>query len=186
MKTADYHFLSLLIPVTMGAQTIVHLDPDCCDNKVEGKVIEIRAQASAETLAARRAQAPDPYQASNLEAVEDKVIIDVEEASFLENSEFLTGISGFVILPKGSTVTSNRSLNVVSEVPSHLKLQNLKEFQWSNPSAIRQLPVTEAMLAGEEDALQQIKQQIAALKTGGIAYVTTLNGNPVSLPNLGN
>ncbi|MDQ8189434.1 hypothetical protein [Roseibacillus persicicus] len=186
MKISDYHFLSLLVPVTLGAQTVVPVDPNCCGNDPEGTVLEIRQSATAEAVNARRVAAAEKgYQAASVEQADEKVSIRSEKKSFLAGSEFLVGAHGFAIVPKGSTVTPGRGLTVASEAPTGTKLQSWKEFQHSNPSVLRLLPVTEAMLAGDEEALETLAAKVKALQTGGIAYVTSLNGNPVCLPSFG-
>lgn len=185
MKISDYHFLALILPVTLGAQTVVPVDPNCCGNDPEGTVLEIRQSASAEAVNARRgAAAGNAYQSANIERLEEPVLIKTEKQSFLAGSEFLIGAQGFAIVPKGSTVTPSRGVTVATEAPADSKLQSWKDFQRSNPSVIRLLPVTEAMLAGDVSALKTLATKVKALEKGGIAYVTSFNGNPVSLPSL--
>lgn len=184
MKISDYHFLSLLIPVTLGAQVVVPVDPNCCGNEPEGYVMEIRQQASPEAINALRSSSAQGFQAAGLSQVEEKVEIQTKKKSFLEGSEFLVGANGFTIIPRGSTVTSSRALKVVSVPPKEGKLLDWRSFQLKNPAAIRLLPVDEATLNGEAAAVKAIQDKISGLKNGGIAYVTSLNGNPVSVPGL--
>lgn len=184
MKIFKYHFFSVLLPVTMSAQTTVPIDPNCCGNLPAGTVLEIRQKISPDVINARRAAAANDYQAAGVKRVEEKVEIKARKASFLESSEFLVGASGFTIVPKGSTVTPSRGVKVLPEPPKGQKLQDWKTFQRSNPAVLRLLPITESMLNGEAWALKEISNKISVLQTGGIAYVTVLNGSPVSLPKL--
>lgn len=184
MKISEYHFLSLLLPLSLGAQTQVPLDPNCCGNDPEGTVLEIRRQASPEAINARRNANASGFLSAGVVKAEEEVPIASGEKSFLGGSEFLVGAKGFTIVPKGSTVTPSRALKVLSEPPTDGNLLSWKDFQLSNPSALRLLPVSEATLNGEAAAVKAITEKIAALKTGGIAYVTSLNGNPVSVAGL--
>lgn len=185
MKISSYHFLSLLLPLSLSAQTQVPVDPNCCGNDPEGTVLDIKQSASVEAINARRSAAvANGYQKASISTLEEKVEIKTEKASFLAGSEFLVGAKGFAIVPKGSTVTPSRGVKILSEAPTEGRLQTWREFQVSNPSSVRLLPVSDEALSGEKSAVEAISKKITALKTGGIAYVTTLNGNPVSLPVL--
>ena len=184
MKTSNYCFLCFLFPVALGAQTQLPVDPDCCGNDPEGTIIQIREAPSNEVMNARRKAAANTYGAAGSKVLEEEVAINTEKQSFLSGSEFLVGANGFVIVPKGAVVTPSRSLQVQSEAPTTAKLQDWKAFQRGNFAAVRLLPVSEEMLNGDEEALKKITEKIAAIKSGGIAYVTTLNGHPVSIPGL--
>lgn len=185
MKIASCYFLSLLAPMALVAQTMVPVDPNCCGNDPEGTILEIREVASADVINARRsAAAKSGYQAASISTLTEKVEIRPQEKSFLAGSEFILGARGFVILPKGCVVTAGRGIEVLSEPPVNNQLQDWKNFQRSNPAVLRLLPITEAMLNGDDAALKTITQKINALKTSGVAYVTTLNGSPVSIPSL--
>lgn len=184
MKTTRYHFLAFMLPAALCAQTQVPVDPNCCGNDPEGTVFDIRPQASADVVNARRGAAVNGYQNAGFQSLESKVEIRVEKASFLSGSEFLVGANGFLILPKGSVVTPGRGLKLLQAPPENGEILELASFQQFNRSVFRLLPVTEAMLNGEEEALKEFEKKITALKAGGIAYLTTLNGSPVSLPRL--
>ncbi|MGJ8724914.1 MAG: hypothetical protein ACSHYB_10195 [Roseibacillus sp.] len=185
MKVTDYHFLSLLLPAALSAQTVVPLDPNCCGNDPEGMVLEIRQAASAEVINARRsAAATNGYSSASVETEEEKVEIKIEKVSFLSGSEYLLGAKGFVIIPRGCAIIPGRGIQILAEAPADQKMQTWKEFQQANPATLRLLPITGEMLSGDEEALKSITQKIKTLKAGGLAYVTTLNGSPVSIPGL--
>ena len=185
MKLSGYCFLSIFLPIALGAQTQVPVDKDCCGNLPEGAILQIRPAASVEVMNARRdAAAANAYGARGVKLLEEKVEIRTEKVSLLAGSEFLLGAHGFVIVPKGCTVTPSRGLTVLAEAPTDGKLQDWKSFQRSNSANVRLLPLTEAVMSGDKEALTKISEKIEALKKGGIAYVTTLNGNPVGIPGL--
>ena len=117
MKTSDYCFLFFLLPVALGAQTQVPIDRDCCGNDPEGTVLQIRDAASVEVINARRsASAANGYGRAGAQPLEQEVEIRVpKKASLLNGSEFLLGANGFVIVPKGCTVTPSRGVKVLSK-----------------------------------------------------------------------
>ena len=185
MKLSNYCLLSILLPAALDAQTQVPVQRDCCGNVPEGKVMQINKMPSNEVINARRASAAsNAYGAAGAQLLEEQIEIKTQTTSLLAGSEFLIGANGFAIVPKGSAVTPSRGLKVLSQPPTEGKLQDWKAFQRSNFAAVRLLPVTEEVLNGDEEALKKIAEKIKALKTGGIAYVTTLNGNPVGIPGL--
>ena len=147
-------------------------------------MLEINPSVSSEVFNARRqATTTRGYGNASIAILEEKVEIKTREASLLAESEFMVGANnGFTIIPRGGAVTPSRSIKIVSEAPEKGKLQSWQDFQRRNPAVVRTLPISDKALSGDKDAIEVITKKIAALQTGGIAYVTTLNGNPVSLP----
>ena len=190
MKLSSFHFLSLILPLSLSAQTyereVVQVDPNCCGNTPAGTPLEIQSQPSAADLNARRqTAAANGYGRASLSILAEKVEVKTKEASLLGESEFLLGAAGgFTIVPRGGTVTPSRSVKVLSEAPEGGTLQTWKEFQRRNPATVRLLPISDKALSGDKAAVEAITKKIEAMQTGGIAYVTSFNGNPVSLPFL--
>lgn len=183
MKLSKYHFLSFLLPAAIGAQTVVPVDPNCCGNNPDGEPLVIRAAASASEVNAKRQRGQQAYERSSVSAPAEEVEIQASREGFLAGSEFLVGAYGFAILPKGSSVVKCKRIKIVAEPPvGDIPLLSWKEFVGRHRGVVRSIPVSDGVLTADPASLKHLRSSIKTLQSAGMTCVTTLNGNPVSVP----
>lgn len=183
MKLSRYHFLSFLLPAALGAQTVVPVDPNCCGNTPEGELLVIRDAASAAEVNAKRQRGQQAYERSSISTPTEKVEIRASREGFLAGSEFLVGAYGFAILPKGSSVVKTKRITIAAEPPKgDIPLLSWTEFVARHRGVVRSIPVTEGALSGEPASLKHLRSTIKTLQSAGMTCVTTLQGNPISVP----
>lgn len=183
MKLSKYHFLSCLLPAALGAQTIVPLDPNCCGNTPEGELLVIRDSSSAAEVNAKRQAAQEAYKRASVNRPTEEVEIRASREGFLAGSEFLVGAYGFAILPKGSSVLEGHRLPVAAEPPAAgVPLLSWTEFVARHRAVVRAIPITEGTLKGSSPALKKLAASVKAAQSAGVTCVTTLNGQPISVP----
>ncbi|MDQ8192236.1 hypothetical protein [Roseibacillus persicicus] len=144
---------------------------------------EITKAATGAEIEAQRRQLQSVYEDSGAAQVEGEVKIDVKKPSLLASSEFLVGPHGFTLVPKGAVIATGRAVAVENVAPKGAKLLNWSDFLQRHRGGLRLLPVTDNQWTGKE-SLDPLLTRIEAAEKSGYTTLTSLNGEPVSLPKI--
>lgn len=144
---------------------------------------EIRLAPNANDVESRRRQVEAVYEGNQSVSLPGEVKIEVKTPSLLARSEYLVGVRGFTLVPKGSVVGAGKYVTVLSTPPAEGKLLGWDEFYRLHRAHLRLLAITEKQWSGK-DSLETMKDKLASALEGSQTVLTSLNGQLVSLEGI--
>jgi hypothetical protein len=144
---------------------------------------EVVETASPEEVMARRANAKAAFGKAGTVVPDKPIAISEDRPTLFEQSDFLVGVHGYTILPKGAVISVGKSVQLVSSQPRSGKLLDWNSFVRSHRGGLRLIPISDGQWTGT-DPLDSLKPTLEAASESGLTCLLSLNGQPVSIPGI--
>ncbi len=144
---------------------------------------KIQDAPSAADIQSKRGKTDSAYASAGVKKAENEVPIERVKPTLIGESHFLVGAHGFAIVPRGAVFASGRTVKLVETAPQSGKFLAWGEFYKRHRAGIRLINITGDQWSGKT-SLEPLKAQLNAAAASGQAALTSLNGEPVSLPGI--
>lgn len=142
--------------------------------------LEVQEKLTLEELQKRQSRSGQAYEKAGLTRPGQKVEIRTTEKNLMDQASFLEGAYGYALVPKGSVLTTGKSLKEVSQVPGTGKFMKWADFARAHRAHLKTVTVTAEHLEGR-GSRESLNETKLSCEQDGRACVTIFRGQPVTI-----